>query len=128
MDGSPKTSLLTPPFIVYQCSCLLKKTLIAAARPGLAKSMPRVFTRIIISRDPKVIMTMKIINRCSVPLTRAQRKKIGNTMSNKNVKLPTLTLTYYVIIPFMKTMREKTIGSEHVFNGAIKRRSKYINY
>lgn len=48
------------------------------------------------------------------------RKKINNTQSNKNVKLP-LTLSYYVIIPFMKTMREKTITSEHVLNDAIKR-------
>lgn len=68
-------------------------------------------------------MTLKIKTRCTRSIDRralVTEKKINNTQSNKNVKLP-LTLSYYVIISFMKTMREKTIASEHVLNDAIKR-------
>lgn len=67
-------------------------------------------------------MTLKIKTRCTRSIDRelVTEKKINNTQSNKKVKLP-LTLSYYVIIPFMKTMREKTIASEHVLNDAIKR-------
>lgn len=79
----------------------------------------------------KVIMTLKIkipMHSSHWPASGRNRKKINNTQSNKNVKLPTLTLSYYVIIPFMKTMREKTIAV-HVLNETIKQRSsKNINY
>lgn len=77
-------------------------------------------------------MTLKIKAQCIRPIDRRAPvlgKKINNTPPNKNVKLPTLTLSYYVIIPFMKTIREKTIASKHVLSGAIKLRpSKNINY
>lgn len=77
-------------------------------------------------------MTLRIKVRCIRPIDGGRswhRKKINNTPPNKNVKLPTLTLSYYVIIPFMKTIREKTIASEHVLNEAIKLRpAKNINY
>lgn len=65
-------------------------------------------------------MTLGIKIQCTRPIDREALadEKNQRLASNKNVKLP-LTLSYYVIIPFMKAMREKTIASEHVLNDAI---------